>query len=106
MSYRSMAGRVWRDPVWSKVISTAIVGAALLVGSKWATLERSGRNMLEYTVAVPAWLVAVVVVCLLGASVLVAIMLNRRSLAEGAALQEPNAVPIEPVHLVETADWR
>jgi hypothetical protein len=104
MSYRSFAGRVWRDPVWSKVISTAIVGAAMLVGSKWATLERSGRNMLEYTVVLPAWLLAVGMVCLLGSSVLLAIVLNRRSLAEEAALQEPNAVPIEHVRVIELAE--
>ena len=106
MFCRSVVGRIWRDPVWSKIISSAIVGAVLLVGSKWATLERSGRNILDYTVVLPAWLVALGVLCLLGASVLVAIMLNRRSLAEKAALQEPNAVLVRPVRLIESKEWR
>lgn len=95
MSYREIASRIWRDPVWSKIISSAIVGAALLVGSKWATIERTGWNALDFSVTLPAWLVGLGVLGLLGASVLVAIALNRRSLAEEAALQEPNAVMIE-----------
>lgn len=90
-----IAGHIWRDPVWSKVISSSIVGAGLLVGSKWATLERSGRNPLDYTVTLPAWLVGLGVLCLMMASIFVAIALNRRSRAEEEALQEPNAIPIE-----------
>lgn len=91
----NIVGRVWRDPVWSKVISSSIVGVALLIGSKWATLEHSGRNPLDYMVTLPAWLVGLGVLCLMSASIFVAIMLNRRSHVEEEALQEPNAIPIE-----------
>lgn len=95
--WRSFAGRIWRDPVWSKVISSAIMGAALLVGSKWATIVKRGEGLLDYSVTLPAWLVAIAALCLMAAAIVVAVALNRRSLAEEAALQEPNAILIETV---------
>jgi hypothetical protein len=62
--------RIWKDPVWSKVISNGIIDFLGL----WPTIYSWFLNILSYLtlpILVPLWLLAFLIMLLLGASVLV-----------------------------------
>lgn len=68
-----MAGlfkKLWHDPVWSKIISAAILGLAgafyIYFGGWWSSIRRMGSSLAAFAWAsteIPNWLLAVLITC-------------------------------------------
>lgn len=76
-----MLKRTWKDPVWSKVIATAIVaGGAAAIGyfaGWWPDVVGLGRGFVTFSMAetaIPNWLLILLSLCTLGVVVVVAIV--------------------------------
>jgi hypothetical protein len=66
--------RIWKDPVGSKVISTGIIATFTYFLGLWPTIYSWFLNIISYLtlpILVPLWLLAFLIMLLLGASVLV-----------------------------------
>lgn len=66
----SLLKRIWEDPVWSKVIATAILGAVAAIATYfagwWPAFTKLATNVISFAVAdtaVPNWLLSTLILC-------------------------------------------